>query len=98
MDRTDAPEITWTVLSDAGIDLDNVHRNRDDTHAEQYEAISGTIRIAFGEQPDPEHILDADEHPGWAYTAYDNGEQDETKFFEPGQLTDMLAEIAAMLA
>jgi hypothetical protein len=96
--RTDAPQITWAMLSAAGIDTNNVHRNPDNEYGQQFTANNGRVRVAFGEQPDPEHICSPDEHPGWAYTIYDGDEQDATEFFEPEQLPAMLDEIAEALS
>jgi hypothetical protein len=49
---TDITDITWSMLSDAGINTDCVHRQPTDTGEDEYVMITGDTKVAFGPSVD----------------------------------------------
>jgi len=109
----DAPEITWSLLSTAGINTNATTREPCPTGGTCWTYTRGDFRAAFSECPDIEGTVPDGEHPGWSLMFYERLTRphdtlgDETigwddvcggpEYFEADNLDAMLARIVEYL-
>lgn len=109
----DAPEITWHVLTESGINTDAVDRELCPTGGTCWTYTRGDFRAAFSECPDIEGEVADGEHPGWSLMFYERLTRphetlgDETigwddvcagpEYFEAADLDAMLARVVEYL-
>lgn len=68
MSTSDIKDITWAMMSDAGIDINLVNRQHTQLGNKEYILISGDTKVAFGPAVDVEG--DGSTH-GWDVSTYE---------------------------
>lgn len=112
MSENTAPEtITWSDMTDAGIDIDRVERIENTADATiptwQATAPDGETAIVFGICLDIDRVIPEGQHTGWDACWYEvNTDGDERgrwdgsfgqKYYEPDELADLLADVAKLV-
>jgi hypothetical protein len=71
-------EITWQMLSDAGIDIDLVELVPSGLGGEEFILVSGDLKIAFG----PAHDAAGNSAEGWDICAYQRKVDDDGVYWD----------------
>ena len=71
---SDITDITWTMMADAGIDIDLVNRKPTELGTDEYILIDGDTKVAFGPAVDVEG---AGSTHGWDVSTYERLEDSE---------------------
>lgn len=92
MSTSDITDITWSMMSDAGIDIDLVNRQPTQIGTDEYILIDGDTKVAFGPAVDVEG--DGSTY-GWDISTYDRVTENDGDEYWDGPRSQEWAETPA---